>query len=198
MQPKRLGIPEFPIIDAFSSYVDNVVVVECNYCDNYAVDDTEAEKHFCESHRDIYDDTYPKKHLDDKTGKLWFIPRMETVQHDIRELTDGTSVVKFNGLCSYDTQPLNDIELKAVQKQPDGTYIYKEELLLPKEFPKLPKSPRAVKDPKSDKIKHVYSYNVGAAKVVEVKKKLVEQGVQEKDIYTKENKKGNYYVYYFK
>jgi hypothetical protein len=198
MQPKRTGPQEFPYIDAFSTIIDNSFAIECNYCPYCSPNETEAERHFIESHRVIFDENYPKKHLDEKTGKYWFIPNLESIEHGKYMLDDINFYMKFNSFCSYDKQPLSDIELQAVEKQPDGTYVYKEELLLPKEFPKLPKQPKPTKDPKHDKIKHIYSYNVGAAKVTEVKQKLVEQGVKESDIYTKENKKGNYFVYYYK
>lgn len=200
MQPKKSGTPDFPYLDAYSTFIENTFVIECNYCQHFSSNDAEAEQHFFDAHRDIYEENYPKKNLDEKTGKFWNIPKLETLSNDKYMVDDVNFYLRFNGFCEYERQPISEIETKGLVKAPDNTYTYNEELLIPTTLPKIPKQPKqtAVKDPTPHKIKHIYSYNVGKQNLGAVMDKLKAQNVQEKDIYYKENKKGNYFIYYYK
>lgn len=197
MNQKMKGLKDFPIIDAYTILSNNELVLECNHCDFTTPSDTEMENHYNRDHTDLRDATWPKKQLEPLHGKTWLIPIESTVEHAIHQINDYEYYIKFYGDCSREEQPLSPEELKHVTLDTSILrYIYKEHteksLPIPKKTSIKPKS-------KSKKKKHVYSLNVGKAKLQSAKEKIIrEYNVEEQDIITKENKNGNYAMFYMK
>jgi hypothetical protein len=125
---KRQGTEEFKIIDAFSGIKENKFIIECNYCENIAENEEQALQHYDDCHKDIRDKSYPKPYLDKHSGKQWFVPKFETIEHNKYMLNDIDFYIKFYGSCSYQEVSLTKVELKNVHQNPaTGLYFYKED-----------------------------------------------------------------------
>jgi hypothetical protein len=147
MEMKKQGTKEFSIIDAFSILKNNKFLIECNYCDFFADDEEQALQHYDDCHKDIRDKSYPRTYLDKFSGKKWFIPKFETIEHSKYMLDDIHFYLKFYGSCLYEEQSLTSSELKNVHmNSTNNHYFYKEDNLWDIESQQKQKS--AKKQPK--------------------------------------------------
>lgn len=190
---KKNGTKDFSIIDAFTSVKNSMQYVECNYCGHLSKDNEDALNHFDSVHSDIRDKNFPQKKLDEKTGKCWLVPKEETIEHSIFAINAVDYYIHFYGFCMYDSVALTPEEKKLLYLD-QKTSLWK--------FDRHSSSLQNLAKPiytKKRKKKYVYSYNVGQAKIEDLKKKLKEaHKIGDDDIIIKPNKKGNFAVFYYR
>jgi hypothetical protein len=187
---KKQGTKDFPIIDAFTIIKGNTQFIECNYCGHLSKNNESAVDHFDSMHPNIRDTNFPKKKVDEVTGNFWLVPKEDTIEHKIFDVSAIDYYIHFYGFCMYDRIPLTATDQKQVQHNSKQVDIHKDISL--KNFSKPIYT-------KKRKKKHIYSYNVGKAKIEEIKKKLKEQyKISDDDIIMKVNKKGNFAVFYYR
>lgn len=191
---RKQGTKEFPIIDAFTIDKDNVQYIACNYCSHLSKDNEEAIDHFDDVHTDIKDKYFPQKKLDEKTGRYWLVPKYDTIEHVIFDVSVVDYYIHFYGFCIYDRELLTSDEQKYARHD-SQTLLWnygKKTVVQPQNIAKAVRI-------KKRKRKYVYSYNVGKAKSDEVKKALKEKyQIEEEDIIMKQNKKGNFAIFYYR
>lgn len=125
---KRQGPKDFATVDAFSVIKENKFLIECNYCDFFSEDEEQALQHYDDTHKELRDKSYPKTYLDKFTGKKWFVPKLETIEHNKYMIDDVHFYLKFYGSCTYDEQMLSSAELKNVRMNTTTNhYYYKED-----------------------------------------------------------------------
>lgn len=185
------GSDEFPIIDAYTTIIDDRLCLMCNHCDFYTdLSEEKMQQHYETDHGDLYEKTFPQKKLN-KNGTAWIIPKLETITWRKLENSPEEYVLKFNDSYCVEEVPITDEEKQQVKQQVQTVQkvpIKKIAGSQPKHFAKSMK-----------KKKRVYSYNVGKAKVEDAKRKIMEaNNIPVDDIIVKPNKLGNYAIFYLK
>lgn len=180
------GPSEFPIIDAYTEIIDNTLCLLCNHCDfQTSLSEEKMQDHYETDHKDLCENTFPKKKLN-KNGNAWIVPKLETITW--RKLENDPDpeeyVLKFNDSYCTEEVPLTEEEKKQIQNA--------------QKVPAISHQSKTIAKPSKRK-KHVYSYNVGIAKVEDAKKKIMEaNNIPVENIIVKQNKKGNYAIFYLK
>ena len=178
------GTPEFPIIDAYTEIIDDTLCLICNHCDfQTSLSEEKMQEHYETVHRDLCENTFPKKKLN-KNGSAWIVPKLETITWRKLENSPEEYVLKFNDSYCTEEIPLIEEEKKQMQNAQK----------IPISISKTKSFAKTVK-----RKKQVYSYNVGLAKVEDAKKKIMEANdIPVENIIVKQNKKGNYAIFYVK